>query len=207
MYLTSLLIERMLDVCFRELMFIFKFRDLKSMLWNIKWKCAFFFHKIFFVLTKWSGALKNHPVNSIFMDRKSRHNCLTVLSHTYFALLILVIASSLRFCCCLLNSHIVWLKVGNSLSLNFLEARIDHGVCDEGPWEQFQHIMWKSQDCYVELLPFQITGRNSFDSHQQPSEVLPYIIFYLFTRRKLRHRWLSNLSKFILTTGEPVSWL
>lgn len=29
----------------------------------------------------------------------------------------------------------VRLKVGNSLSLNFLEARIDHGVCDEGPLE------------------------------------------------------------------------
>ena len=44
-------------------------------------------------------------------------------------------------------------------------------------------------------------GVFAFGSHQQPSEVLPCIIFYLFTRRKLRHRWLSNLSKFIQTTG------
>lgn len=40
----------------------------------------------FFVLTKWSGALKNHPVISIFMDRKSRHNSLTVLKpHLFYS--------------------------------------------------------------------------------------------------------------------------
>lgn len=160
------------------------------------------------MLTKWRGALKNHPVNSIFMDRKSRHNCLTVLKPHWFCSAYL---SNYQFSEILLLFVEFTHSTTESWQLSFFEF---FGGKDR-PW----CLWWRSMGivptynvkepglCYVELLPFQITGRNSFDSHQQLSEVLPYIIFYLFTRRKLRHRWLSNLSKFIQTTGEPVSWL
>jgi len=156
----------------------------------------------FFVLTKWSGALKNHPVNSIFMDRKSRHNSLTVLKpHLFYSTYL----SNYYFSEILLLFVEFTHSTTESWQLFFFEF---FGGKDR-PWRSWwrsmgavlPYIVEESWLCYVELLPFQITGRNSFGSHQQPSEVLPCIIFYLFTRRKLRHRWLSNLSKFIQTTG------
>ena len=136
------------------------------------------------------------------MDRKSRHNSLTVLKpHLFYSTYL----SNYYFSEILLLFVEFTHSTTESWQLFFFEF---FGGKDR-PWRSWwrsmgavlPYIVEESWLCYVELLPFQITGRNSFGSHQQPSEVLPCIIFYLFTRRKLRHRWLSNLSKFIQTTG------
>lgn len=141
----------------------------------------------FFVLTMWNGTLKNHPVNSIFMDRKSRHNCLTVLKPHLFCSTYL---SNYWFSEILLLFVEFTHGTTESWQLSFFEF---FGGKDR-PWR----LWWRSIGTvppYNVKEPGLLWGAATFPDNRQEfiwfSPAAEWgATLYLFTRRKLRHRWL-----------------